>query len=141
MRLRRTSRGDSGAAAVEFALVAVLLLTLVFGIIQYGYYFFQLQAGTSAAREAARLAAVGFDTCANWESASRTRASGVDTATLNYTLSFSPATPAVGGQANVTASFEPTRFGFAFIPLPSGDITQSAKIRVEQVNATEPSTC
>ncbi|MGH8891918.1 MAG: TadE family protein [Actinomycetes bacterium] len=139
-RLRWRSRPDEGAAAVEFALVSILLITLVFGIIQYGYYFFQLNAGTSAAREAARLAAVGLDDCDSWGDESKDRASGVDTDSLTYSLSFEPATPTVGGKAVVQVSFPPSRFGPG-IPLPSGDIFQQAKIRVEQVNTGQPSTC
>lgn len=141
MRLRRCPRGDRGAAAVEFALVSVLLLTVVFAIIQYGYYFFQMQAGTSAAREAARLAAVGFDSCNDWRTDARNRASGVDTSSITYSLSFAPATPTVGGQAVVDVSFPPTKFGLPWIPLPSGDISQTAKIRVEQVDTGQPNSC
>ena len=52
-------RGDErGAAAVEFALVGVLLFTLLFGILQFGMWFWAWQAGGHAAREAARVAAV-----------------------------------------------------------------------------------
>jgi Flp pilus assembly protein TadG len=47
-----------GAAAVEFALVAALLLTLVFGIFEFGRIYSELEVLTSAAREGARVAAV-----------------------------------------------------------------------------------
>ncbi|MGH3990759.1 MAG: TadE/TadG family type IV pilus assembly protein, partial [Pseudonocardiaceae bacterium] len=53
---RRALRSDSGAAAVEFALVSVLLFTLLFGTVQYGYFFFQATAAEHAAREGAREA-------------------------------------------------------------------------------------
>jgi Flp pilus assembly protein TadG len=51
-------RTDSGAAAVEFALVAPLLILLVFGIISYGYMLSFRQAISQAAAEGARAAAV-----------------------------------------------------------------------------------
>jgi Flp pilus assembly protein TadG len=35
----RRRRDEGGAAAVEFALLAPIVLLLVFGIIQYGLYF------------------------------------------------------------------------------------------------------
>ena len=54
-----STRGDSGASAVEFALVSLILFPLLFGILQYGYYFFALQNGNSVAREAARKVSVG----------------------------------------------------------------------------------
>lgn len=50
--------GELGAAAVEFGLIAILLFTLLFGIIQFSFWFWAWQAGGHAAREAARVAAV-----------------------------------------------------------------------------------
>ena len=48
--MRVPARGsDDGAAAVEFALVSVLLFTLFFGIIQYGYFFLQSSGAEHAA--------------------------------------------------------------------------------------------
>jgi Flp pilus assembly protein TadG len=51
-------RSERGAAAVEFALVTPLLLALVFGIIEFGRGYSQLNVYTGAAREGARYAAV-----------------------------------------------------------------------------------
>lgn len=51
-------KGQGGAAAVEFAIVASLLLILVFGIIVYGLAFSKLEVLNAAAREGARYAAV-----------------------------------------------------------------------------------
>jgi Flp pilus assembly protein TadG len=50
--------GERGAAAVEFALVAPLLLLLVFCIIDLGRAFATLNQLAAAAREGARVAAV-----------------------------------------------------------------------------------
>lgn len=59
---RRTldRRGDRGASAVEFALVSIPLLTLVFGMISYGYMLSFRQAISQAAAEGARGAAVAL---------------------------------------------------------------------------------
>ncbi|MGH2756914.1 MAG: TadE/TadG family type IV pilus assembly protein, partial [Actinomycetota bacterium] len=54
---RRISN-QRGAAAVEFALVAALLLTIVFGIFEFGRIYSELEVLTAAAREGARAAAV-----------------------------------------------------------------------------------
>ena len=55
MTTRSDSRArQSGAAAVEFALVLPLLLTLVLGAIDWGWYFFIDQLVTNCAREGAR---------------------------------------------------------------------------------------
>src|SRR5687768_5644922 len=63
-RLGRHRRTESGAVALEFALVVPIFLLLVLGTIQFGIYFWAAQGGSTAAREAARRAAVGdFPTC------------------------------------------------------------------------------
>jgi Flp pilus assembly protein TadG len=54
----RTSDGESGVAVVEFALVAPLLLILVFGIIDLGRAYSTLNQLAASAREGARVAAV-----------------------------------------------------------------------------------
>jgi Flp pilus assembly protein TadG len=54
----RTGR-DRGAAAVEFALLLPLLLLIVFGIIDFGRALNAQITLTQAAREGARLAALG----------------------------------------------------------------------------------
>jgi Flp pilus assembly protein TadG len=51
-------RHDTGSAAVEFALMAPLLLLLVFGIVAYGYMLSFRQALSQGATEGARAAAV-----------------------------------------------------------------------------------
>ena len=51
-------KDQTGAAAVEFALIASVLFVLVFGIIEFGRIFNELEVMNSAAREGARAAAV-----------------------------------------------------------------------------------
>ncbi len=56
MRVQRSS--ENGAAAIEFALVLPLLLTVVFGIVEFGWAFGQQVSLGNAAREAARTMAI-----------------------------------------------------------------------------------
>ena len=58
-----TDRGDRdrGAAAVEFALILPILLTLVFGIIEFGRIYNAQIVFSNAAREAARTMAITKD--------------------------------------------------------------------------------
>jgi Flp pilus assembly protein TadG len=49
---------ERGAAAVEFALVVPLLLTLLLGVIEFGHYFNVQISATHAAREAARTMSI-----------------------------------------------------------------------------------
>lgn len=51
-------REDSGASALEFAMVVPFLLLLLFGMFEFGFIFQGQLAVTHAAREGARLAVV-----------------------------------------------------------------------------------
>ncbi len=55
---QRQRERDGGAALIEFAFVALLLFTLVFGIIGYAYMMSFRQALTQSAAEGARAGAV-----------------------------------------------------------------------------------
>ena len=55
----RTLRGQRGASAVEFALIAPVLFMLIFAILGFGIAFMQLQTIRGAVREGARISAVG----------------------------------------------------------------------------------
>ena len=59
MDIRARLRREDGAAAVEFALIAGVLAMLIFGMLQFGVAFFQLQNLRAATREGARIGAVG----------------------------------------------------------------------------------
>jgi Flp pilus assembly protein TadG len=59
--MRRKIHREDGAAAVEFALIVGLLSILVFGLLEYGIAFWQVQNLRAAAREGARVAAVRGD--------------------------------------------------------------------------------
>ena len=59
-RAPRRCRGDEGAGLVEFALISVLLFTLLFGIINFGLILSFRQDVTRAAAEGARGGAVAI---------------------------------------------------------------------------------
>jgi Flp pilus assembly pilin Flp len=59
MSIRSRLRREDGAAAVEFALIVGVLVMLIFGMLQFGIAFFEIQTLRSATREGARIAAVG----------------------------------------------------------------------------------
>jgi Flp pilus assembly protein TadG len=61
-RTARTAPRDHGAAAVEFALLLPLLLLLLFGLIDFGRALNAQITLTQAAREGARLDALGQPT-------------------------------------------------------------------------------
>lgn len=58
----RTSSGDAGSAPAEFVMVAVLLLTLVLGVLQLGVVLLVRNTALDAAAEGARWAALAGNT-------------------------------------------------------------------------------
>ncbi|WP_269938215.1 TadE/TadG family type IV pilus assembly protein [Arthrobacter sp. HY1533] len=107
---------EKGAAAVEFALVVPLLLTLIFGIILFGHAFSVQISLTQAARAAARSMAVE-NSQASAEAAGRLNIVGLDSAGFSY----SPTSCAKDLDMVVTVSYNLT--GFWVIP----DIPISSK--------------
>jgi Flp pilus assembly protein TadG len=84
MRARRAlDRSESGAAAVELALVTPLFLMLVFGIIAFGTIYTQKLSLGNSARQAARIGVVSGQTCDQIKTHARDAARG----TLNMDTS------------------------------------------------------
>lgn len=135
-------RDDSGAAAVEFALVSMLLFALLFGVVQYGFYFWSMQAGSAAVREAARQAAVGNLSCAELDTFVADRLGPASFGgSIDATRTF-PATPKVGDTVTISVSFNSLDLNLPLVPLPDdAAIHQDAQTRVENVNAAESVSC
>jgi len=157
-RSRRDRRDEGGAAAVEFALVLIPLLYLVFGIIQYGWYFYAMQSGSAAVGDAARRLAVGncqttgeVQTLLKSHLGAATTASSASqiSTTIAYTKAdgspsgtpSDPTNPAqIGGSVTVTATFPTLNMHFPFIPVPNGaDVTRTNVARIEDLNSSEGS--
>ena len=58
--MQRFRERQQGASLVEFAVVMPLFLLLLFGVIESGYLFAQLNETRNAAREGARIAVVDY---------------------------------------------------------------------------------
>lgn len=130
---RRARDAERGAAAVEFALVSTLLIVLLFGIIAFGFALYRQQSALHAAREGARLAAVGVDDCAAFqqEVSDRGTGAGIDPAAVE--LSYSDGTPAAGDAVTVEVPYEVDLSLLGFIGLDSFTGTTTGTARVEQV--------
>jgi Flp pilus assembly protein TadG len=63
MTLRRR-RGARGAALIEFVLVLPLFLTILLGVIDWGWYFVVREIAINATREGARIGSVAARTAA-----------------------------------------------------------------------------
>ena len=98
-----TRARERGAAAVEFALVAPVLLGLVGGIVEFSYTYNLQISVTQAAREAARTMAI-FNDQSRARAAAVAGAPGLNPAGFTYT--FTGACPAGGtDNAQVAISY------------------------------------
>src|SRR5579859_3032399 len=100
-RPARSAIRDRGAAAVEFALLLPLLLLLIFGIIDFGRALNAQITLTQAAREGARLAALGQPSVA---SRTQAAATGLNQVAVTVTSCAPGAGP--GANADVQVSYQ-----------------------------------
>lgn len=98
----RTQWRDRGAVAVEFALVAPVLLALVAGIVEFSYAYNLQISLTQAAREAARTMAIEDDQDAA-ALAAAAGAPGLNSGSFAY--SFSPDSCSADETMTVTITY------------------------------------
>jgi Flp pilus assembly protein TadG len=135
-RARVVRDDQAGAAAVEFALVSLILVTLLVGIIQFAIWFWGYQAGSHAAREAARYAAV--EPCdleaIRSRGAERVEEAAPATGPTAVTVTRSPSSGfRVGDEITVEVSFPILDIGL--IPGFPDAVTKSATSRIENIPA------
>lgn len=149
---QRRMRQQSGAAAVEFALVMLPLLYLVLGVIQYSLYFYSMQAGTSAVGDGVRRLSVGE--CQNNTDLQNLLSSRLGSGTTASASALAPsviytkvnpdgstsptvAPGVVGGSVQLSLAYPVLDMHFPFLPLPShAVVTSSLTARVEDTAAT-----
>ncbi len=83
------------AAVVEMAVVTPLLLTILFGIIEYGWVFMIKQSLTNAAREGCRVAVLQGATDSQITGTITSYLSGTGLTTPDLTITLTHATQAV----------------------------------------------
>lgn len=109
-KVTRLLGGDTGASAVEFALILPILILLVFGTIQFGILYNRMQGLQAAAREGARLAAIGgtFDQIQTRVRNAQSLFTDTDVTVATTPASAGTAKPCaaagVGNEVTVTAS-------------------------------------
>ncbi len=144
MMLRR--REERGATALEFGLVAPLMLLLVFGLVQYGYLFWALTTASANAREAARKLAVGQDwvACVQPKIAEHAGQAALSTVVSTYRWTDAAGTTLTrpvqrGDYVEVQVAYDSLDLHFPFLPMPSGGrVDETARRQVENVPDSPP---
>jgi Flp pilus assembly protein TadG len=125
--MRRRKNHERGAAAVEFALVSLVLITLVGVVFQFAIYLWAFQAAANGAREGARAWAV--NPCGTGQKAKVLQAVGT-AARPTPTLATDIATPRFldptsgavtaerkpGVTVEVTVKMQARQLGFNLVP-------------------------
>ena len=148
----RRRRRDDGAMAVEFALVMLPLVMLIFGLIQYGLYFWAIQGGSDIARSAVRMAAVddeGTATCTAFRSDVRGQiddlvgSGSTSTVTRTYVDSDGTAGVSVGDKVKVSVTFKSVDLHFPFVPfIHDGVVNSTATARLDNLRTLNaPANC
>ncbi len=117
------------AAIVEFAVVAPLLLGLVFGIIEYGYLFMVQQSLTNAAREGCRIAILQTTDEPYTEVTNRVAEIMAATGRTTYSVAMTHDSPL----ETVTVSIPRADVSLVGFGLQEGDLTGVCTMRKEGV--------
>jgi Flp pilus assembly protein TadG len=157
LRRRRSQRPDTGASAVEFALLAPVLFLMLFGIIDYGIWFADAISLRQSVRDAARQGAVeNFGTSCS--------ATGPDADLHNLACSAASAAAPISGTVAVRAviatdpqasSGAPWKVGYTLricalsqhdallplVPFPAGGVSRTrVDIPIEQASSAGATT-
>ncbi len=137
----RARRAEGGAAALEFGLiVGTILIPLLLGVIQYGWYFYVAQTTGGAATHVARRMAVG-DCWGSGQALAlvKNEVASDDTQTTFSVTPTSNSGAVIGAtQMTVTVTADGDLIGF--FPMPNnGVITRSVQTMIE--DTTSSGTC
>lgn len=97
-------RSERGAVAVEFALLAPILVMMILGIMEFGRAYNAQVTLTNAAREGVRTMAIN-NSQASAKTAAKAAATQLSPALSDANIAFSPANCTVGSQMTVIVSY------------------------------------
>lgn len=127
------------------------LIVLLFGLIQYGLYFWAMQGGADVARSAARLSAVSDEdtrTCSAFRAEIQSQvddlaAVGEAATILRSYDQQDPTEIKVGDTVKVEVRFKSVDLHFPFVPfIDDGLVTSTAEARVDFVDSDDqPEPC
>ena len=136
--------GERGAAAVEMAIVLPLLLLVMGGMVDFGRALFTQNVATNAAREGARMRALGYTTAQADVRISQSMVGSPTSSPTPHSVVYTlvqggspgttltngncPATPAITDRQRVVVTI--TNFNWIFpLPVTAPTLTAQAEIR------------
>lgn len=128
------ARCERGASAVEFALIAPLMLVLVFAIIVYGSWFWMAQSLQMMASEAARVAVAGLSAdereslVRSYVQSASAQSMGLDPDGIEVSVATDALSISV--QLRYQASAHPLQAFAVLLPPPPAHIIRTAVVRI-----------
>lgn len=133
IRSARCGRGERGSALIEFSLSMTLLLTMMFGAMDFGRALYTYTEVSEAARQGTRYAIVRGSTCTSWTTACPASATDVQTylrdvpqglhsSSMTVTTTWTPNNNP-GSTVNVKVQYS---FNFIFPFLPTSTVNMSS---------------
>ena len=136
VRVRKSRDDEAGAAAVEFGLILPLFALLLFGLIEFGFYFWTAETTSSASRETARRLIVG-DCWANPNAFAASHGPRVTSTTVKNGADVTITSPAgmdVGDKIKVQVTADSGLINF--IPGIPDTVTRQYEARLEVNNSS-----
>jgi Flp pilus assembly protein TadG len=136
MRIRRYGANNSGAAAVEFALIAPLFFLTLLSLVAYGIYFSAAHSVQQLAADAARTAVAGLNETeretlvADFVNRTTMNHALLDKSRLSLQVQVDPSNP---NQFTVSLSYDASDlpiFNLFSYAIPSKQIRRFATVRV-----------
>jgi Flp pilus assembly pilin Flp len=139
-------RAESGATALEFGLVAPLMLLLIFGLVQYGYLFWALTTASANAREAARKLVVGQDwaTCVQPRIEGHAGQPALSAVVSSFRWTDDDGTTLArpvqrGDYVEVRVAYDSLDLHLPFLPMPDGGrVDETSRRQVENIPDSPP---
>ena len=137
--LKKNRRGDGqrarATAIVEFAVILPLLLTILFGIIEYGYVFMVRQSLQHAAREGCRVAVLQTSVDPYTNVTQRINEAMAPTGMTSYTITMTHATTADPVETvTVSIPYNDVSLVGGFFGTHAYDLTGSCSMRKEGID-------
>ena len=135
--MHRVRRGDSGAAAVEFALVSSVLFLVLFGILQYGLFFNDSLNARQGVREAVRQGVVknfsGGTGATDMDKLADLTSDQIDAVTGPTYVKVIPPSPWKKGSPLIICAMVKSDGAIGLLPMPDGGwIKTKTQMSVEQ---------
>ena len=123
-----------GLALIEAALLIPLLLTLLIGLLEYGWLFFKFQQVNGAARHGARIGVVAGSSQAGVQAAIDQMMADSGLAGSGYAVTYSsdPGAMLPGDTLTVTVTVSYTNIeltGFPLIPVPANLVGSTSMVK------------